>query len=92
MPVIYHHLGFPYTDVDRFNRRDHRFIIFGLIPTVFTLYLGMVLAFSPIIDEFAYFVVGAPFAFVHLHYSMSPKYNMQNTDTIISVKIVDKTN
>src|SRR5437870_10107691 len=33
MPVIYHHLQFPYTDVDKFKRRAHRFIIFGLIPT-----------------------------------------------------------
>ncbi len=36
MPVIYHHLQFPYTDVDKFKRRAHRFIIFGLIPTAFT--------------------------------------------------------
>jgi erythromycin esterase/uncharacterized protein DUF6328 len=27
MPVIYHHLQFPYTDIDRFKRRAHRFII-----------------------------------------------------------------
>ena len=41
MPVVYHHLQFPYTDVDKFKRRAHRFIIFGLIPTAFTLYLVM---------------------------------------------------
>ena len=70
MPVIYHHLQFPYTDVEKFKRRAHRFIIFGLIPTAFTLYLGMVLAFSPLIDEFAYFVAGLPFAFVYVLYRM----------------------
>ena len=30
IPVIYHHLQFPYTSVDKFKRRAHRFIIFGL--------------------------------------------------------------
>src|SRR5437588_12111318 len=70
MPVIYHHLQFPYSDVDKFKRRAHRFIIFGLIPTAFTLYLGMVLAFSPLIDELAYFVAGLPFAFVYVLYRM----------------------
>jgi hypothetical protein len=49
MPIIYHHVQFPYTDIDKFKRRAHRFILFGLVPTV-TLYLGMILAFSPIID------------------------------------------
>jgi len=33
MPVIYHHVEFPYTDVDKFKKRSHRFILFGFIPT-----------------------------------------------------------
>jgi hypothetical protein len=70
MPVIYHHVQFPYTDINKFKKRAHRFILFGLIPTAFTLYLGMVLAFSPLIDEFAYFVAGLPFAFVYVLYRM----------------------
>jgi len=70
MPVIYHHLQFPYTDVDKFKRRAHRFIIFGLIPTGFTLYLGLVLALSPLIDGLSYFVAGFPFAFVYFLYRM----------------------
>jgi hypothetical protein len=70
MPVIYHHLQFPYTDVDKFKKRAHRFIIFGLIPTAFTLYLGIVLAFSLLIAELAYFVAGLPFAFVYVLYRM----------------------
>jgi Family of unknown function (DUF6328) len=36
MPVMYHHVQFPYTDIDKFKRRDHRFILFGLIPTTVT--------------------------------------------------------
>jgi len=51
MPVIYHNLQFPYTGVDKFKRRSYRYIIFGLIPTVFALYLGTVFAFSSLIAD-----------------------------------------
>ena len=61
---------FANSDVDKFKKRAHRFILFGLIPTAFTLYLGMVLAFSPLIAELAYFVAGLPFAFVYVLYRM----------------------
>ena len=70
MPVIYHHLQFPYTDIDRFKRRAHRFILFGLVPTAFTLYLGLVLAFSRLIDNLAYIVAGLPFALIYALYRM----------------------
>jgi hypothetical protein len=70
MPVIYHHLQFPYSDIDKFKRRAHRFIIFGLVPTAFTLYLGLVLAFTPLIAELAYFVAGLPFVLVYILYRM----------------------
>jgi ABC-type uncharacterized transport system permease subunit len=70
MPVIYHHVQFPYTDVDKFKKRAHRFILFGLIPTIVTLYLGMILAFSPLLDNLAYFVAGLPFIFVYILYRM----------------------
>jgi hypothetical protein len=70
MPVIYHHLQFPYSDLDKFKRRAHRFIMFGLYPTFFTLYLGMTLALSPLIEKLAYFVAILPFAFVYIFYRM----------------------
>ena len=70
MPVIYHHIQFPYTDIDKFKKRAHRFIVFGLIPTAVTLYIGMVLAFSPLIENLAYFVAGLPFASVYILYIM----------------------
>jgi ABC-type uncharacterized transport system permease subunit len=70
MPVIYHHIEFPYTDVDKFKKRAHRFILFGFIPTAVTLYLGMVLAFSPLIYNLTYFVAALPFAFVYFLYRM----------------------
>ena len=70
MPVIYHHLQFPYSDVDKFKKRAHRFILFGLIPTALTLYLGLVIAFSPLIDNLAFLVAGLPFIFVYILYRM----------------------
>jgi len=70
MPVIYHHVQFPYSDVDKFKKRAHRFILFGFIPTIVTLYLGMILAFSPLIGIMAYFVAGLPFVFVYILYRM----------------------
>jgi ABC-type uncharacterized transport system permease subunit len=70
MPVIYHHVQFPYSDVDKFKKRAHRFILFGFIPTIVTLYLGMILAFSPLIDIMAYFVAGLPFVFIYILYRM----------------------
>jgi Family of unknown function (DUF6328) len=70
MPVIYHHVQFPYTDVEKFKKRAHRFILFGLISTIVTLYLGMILAFSPLLDNLAYFVAGLAFVFAYILYRM----------------------
>jgi Family of unknown function (DUF6328) len=70
MPVIYHHLQFPYHDLGKFKRRAHRFIIFGLAPTFFTLYLGMVLAFAPLINNLGYVVAMLPFALVYFLYRL----------------------
>lgn len=70
MPVIYHHLQFPYSDLDKFKRRAHRFIVFGLIPTFFTLYLGIVLALFPLIDKISYFIGVLPFGLVYVFYRM----------------------
>jgi hypothetical protein len=70
MPVIYHHLQFPYSDLDKFKRRAHRFILFGIVPTAITLYLGMVLAFSPLMDKTAFVIAAIPFAFVYFLFKM----------------------
>jgi hypothetical protein len=52
MPVIYHHIQYPYKDLQKFKIRSHRFIIFGLIPAGITLFLGLELALSSILDRF----------------------------------------
>ncbi|MGA6922319.1 MAG: DUF6328 family protein [Nitrososphaeraceae archaeon] len=53
MPVIYHHIQYPYGDFEKFKRRSHRFVIFGLIPAGFTLYLGLELALSSVTRQFS---------------------------------------
>lgn len=70
MPVVYHHIQFPYESIEKFKGRAHRFIVFGLIPTVITLYLGIILAFSPIIGSFAFIVAALPFVLVSVLYKM----------------------
>lgn len=70
MPVVYHHIQFPYESIEKFKGRAHRFIIFGLIPTAITLYLGIILAFSPIIGSFAFIVAALPFVLVSVLYKM----------------------
>jgi hypothetical protein len=41
MPVIYHHIQYPYKKFDRFQQRSHRFIVFGMIPFFLTLYISL---------------------------------------------------
>jgi hypothetical protein len=59
MPVIYHHIQYPYKDLDKFKIRSHRFIIFGLIPAGITLFLGLELALSSILDRFPAIILAA---------------------------------
>src|SRR4249920_1863514 len=70
MPVIYHHIEFPYRDVTKFIRRSHRFMLFGFLPTGVSLYLGMVLAFSQIINDYAYLIAILPFGLVFVLYQL----------------------
>lgn len=71
MPVVYHHMQYPYKDLEKFKQRSHRFIIFGLLPAIFTLFLGLELALSSIIDRFPAFVLAAlPFMLVYIFFGM----------------------
>ena len=71
MPVFYHHMQYPYKDLEKFKQRSHRFIIFGLLPAIFTLFLGLELALSSIIDRFPAFVLAAlPFMLVYIFFRM----------------------
>ncbi|MGZ5486876.1 MAG: hypothetical protein ACXWFB_13385 [Nitrososphaeraceae archaeon] len=43
MPIIYHHIQYPYRDLEKFKIRSHQFIKFGMIPGAITMYLGLLL-------------------------------------------------
>jgi hypothetical protein len=77
MPVIYHHLQYPYTDLEKFRERAHRFIIQGIIPAAITLYLGLVLGLDlglklgfPYLDTdyIAFIFAAIPFIFTYIGY------------------------
>ena len=66
MPVVYHHLQYPYGDLHKFKSRSHRFIILGLIPAGITLYLGLELAIHSLLGSIESFVLASlPFILVY---------------------------
>ncbi|HZD35031.1 MAG TPA: hypothetical protein VE130_07485 [Nitrososphaeraceae archaeon] len=79
MPVLYHHLQYPYQNIQKFKHRSHRFIIFGTVPLFITLYLGLLLGLkfglhlafnSPIIEYWAYILSLVPFTSVYIFYRL----------------------
>jgi hypothetical protein len=66
LPVVYHHLQYPYRDLEKFKERVHRFMMFGFIPTGLTLYLCLVLSLSPLISELAFIMGAIPFVLVYI--------------------------
>lgn len=71
MPVVYHHLQYPYRDIEKFKVRSHRFIMFGLIPAGVTLYLGLQIALSSVMNaEYAFALAAVPFVMVYIFFRM----------------------
>jgi hypothetical protein len=78
LPVIYHHAQYPYKKFDKFQARSHRFIIFGIIPFLLTLYLSLSIAififldftyFTPILSHLYSFILSSiPFAIIYILY------------------------
>ena len=71
MPVIYHHIEFPYRDVTKFIRKyliDLCYLAFCLL--VFPCIWEMGLAFSQIINDYAYLVATGPFLLVIVLFQM----------------------
>ncbi|HYY50919.1 MAG TPA: hypothetical protein VE643_08600 [Nitrososphaeraceae archaeon] len=75
MPVVYHHLQYPYRDLQKFKLRSHRFIKFGIVPAAITLYLGLDLGLdlglklgfpSMNFDYLGFIIAGIPFAFIYI--------------------------
>ncbi len=70
MPVIYHHMQYPYRSLEKFKNRSHRFLMFGIVPSMITLYLGLELALDRIIGEFSFFIAAVPLGLVYLFFRM----------------------
>lgn len=71
MPVIYHHLQYPYRDIEKFKQRSHRFIVFGLIPAGITLYLGLEIALASAMDAgYAFALAAVPFVMVYVFFRL----------------------
>jgi hypothetical protein len=72
MPIIYHHLEYPYIDFEKFRQRSRRFILFGLIPAMITLFLGLQLAMSFLVGNIVVsFLLGAiPFVLIYVFYRL----------------------
>lgn len=71
MPVIYHHVQYPYRDIEKFKNRSHRFIMFGLIPAGITLYLELAIALSSVMEvPFAFALSTAPFVLVYVFFRL----------------------
>jgi hypothetical protein len=69
MPVIYHHLQYPYRDLGKFKERSHRFMMFGLIPAGITLYLALEIALSFTVGrEIAFGLAAIPFLLVYVFF------------------------
>src|SRR5574341_2611271 len=66
MPVIYHHVQYPYGDLNKFKTRSHRFILSGLVPAGITLYLGLELAIHSRLGSIESFILASfPFILVY---------------------------
>lgn len=72
MPIIYHHLEYPYIDFEKFKKRSHRFTIYGIIPAIITLFLGLELAMTSLLgNNIVAFLFGiAPFVLVYIIYRL----------------------
>jgi hypothetical protein len=76
MPIVYHHIQYPYKDINKFKIRSHQFIKFGTIPGAITLYLGLLLGLKfslhngigPAYEHFSYMLAIVPFVLVYIFF------------------------
>jgi hypothetical protein len=76
MPIIYHHIQYPYRDLEKFKIRSHQFIKFGMIPGAITMYLGLLLGLKfslhtgigPTYEYFSYILAIGPLVLVYIFF------------------------
>lgn len=57
LPIIYHHLKFPYVELNKFMNRVHRFTIIGFIPFTLTFVFSTSLALERLIPKYGHYIV-----------------------------------
>ena len=84
MHVIYHHIQYPYRDLEKFKERSHKFIIFGLIPAGITLYLALEIALSLTVGGVIAFGLAAiPFLLVYILFKRKNNNNDDNNNSFL---------
>jgi hypothetical protein len=69
MPVIYHHLQYPYKDIQKFKLRSHKFTLFGLLHVGITLYIGLTISVSTVFHtNFSWILAAIPFILVFIYF------------------------
>ena len=62
LPVVYHHLQFPYSDFQKFQQRTHSWMMIGMPMLGGALYLSLSLAIWSLLDAWALLVAALPLA------------------------------
>jgi fumarate reductase subunit D len=60
LPVVYHHIQFPYRDFEKFQRRTHNWVTYGLPLLGIGFYLTLVLSITSIFNEASIIIAGVP--------------------------------
>lgn len=66
LPVIYHHLQYPYHDFEKFQERTHAWMVLGLPLLAGGLHLSLSLAIWSLLSEWALVVAGVPLSGVFI--------------------------
>ena len=70
MPIIYHHIQYPYGDFEKFRKRSHRFILYGLIPVGITLIIALEMTSSLLINKSLSLLLSLiPFILIIIYYT-----------------------
>ena len=95
MPIIYHHIQYPYRDIEKFKIRSHKFIKFGMIPGAITMYLGLLLGLKfslyirigPAYEYFCYILAIGPFILVYIFLKNGNEFKINIEDYSINTLI-----
>lgn len=68
MPVVYHHIQFPYKDKHKFVERSHWFIVVGFIPAIIMFYASITLALYRLFNIYSFIISLSVFLIIYLIY------------------------